>query len=243
MKKSLLALFVLSLGLLSPEVSAATKNLKISKNINSIEASAGVNVIYRPTNGPASVTISGDTKRIDLIELKTSGKTLEISPKTTGFGRKNGKRLKGITITVHAPIVSSIEASSSASVRCVSGISAVNKKIELEASSGASISFSSILCKSFDAETSSGGSVTVKSLQANSSEFEATSGSSINIASIKTSKIECDASSGSSITLRGCADYGSFEAESGGSIHGQHLSVKDAKIDKSISGSVKLSRR
>jgi len=235
MKKTLLT--ILALTLCIGIASAATKNVNIDKSINAIDICAGVNVKYIPsTSAHTTVTITGDANRIDRIKVKVSGKTLCIFPEKQGSMRN---KINGVTVTVKAPIVSSIDASAGASVTCTNPIVSVSRKVEFEASSGASISFSSIHCKSLDIEASSGAEINLKNLKADKAEIEASSGASVSLPDVNTLDIEADASSGASIKLGGKSEKGSLEASSGGSIKASRLSVKHLSVDRSISGSIK----
>lgn len=238
LKKSLLSIVCLTIGLIA---SAETKVLKISKSIESIQASAGVNVIYKPTTGGnTNVAITGDAKRIDYIDIKVSGKTLEISPKRDG--KNSNKRIGGVTVTVTAPIVRSVEVSSGARLKCRTSISSSKKKISLEASSAGKIVFSSVTASEIDIEASSGASVTTNNLNASRIELEATSGASIKTSTVKTDRISCEASSAGSISITsGQADRGNFEASSAGSVKASGLKVNSFSIEKSSAGSVKIS--
>lgn len=242
MKKSLLTLvcIAISSGLFS--AFAETKNFDLKKPINAIEASAGVQVIYKPTTGStAKVTINGDAKRIEHVDVKISGKTLEISPKSRKFGGGN-INLHGVTITVTAPILSSIEASAGASVKCTSSISSTNKKIDIEASSGSKISFSNISCRELDIEASSGASISVGNVNASRIDYEASSGASVSSGVIRTERLDCEASSSGSIKIAsGQATRGNFEASSAGKINAQSVKLHHSSVDKSSGGSVRIS--
>lgn len=237
LKKSFLSILFLTVGLIA---SAETKTLKITKAIDAIEASAGVSVIYKPTTGGnTNISISGDAKRIDFIDVKVSGKTLEIRPKhNLGNSTRN---ISGVTVTVTAPIVRDVEVSSGATIRCTNAISSAQKKISLAASSAGKISFSSLTASELDIETSSGASITVANLTATRIEMEASSGSHIKAASVKADRLDCEASSAGSISINsGNANRGDFEASSAGSIKAPGLKVNHSSIDKSSAGSVKI---
>ncbi len=128
LKKSILSTLCLTVSLIA---FAESKVLKITKQIEAIEASAGVNVIYKPTTGEnTNVTISGDAKRIEFIDVKVSGKTLEIQPKHNW--KSSNKKINGVTVTVSTPIVCSVEASSGATVKCTNPISSSKRKSALK---------------------------------------------------------------------------------------------------------------
>lgn len=241
MKKSLITLVMLIVGLGAFSSSADTKTLTLKKSFSELEISAGVNIVYKPiTSGTATVAITGDAKRIELIDVEIIGKTLNISPKPNTFGVRNGDRLKGVTITLTAPIINEIEASSGSSIRCNTAISAPNRKIDFEANSGASISFSSLNCKSIDIDASSGASISVKALHATKADIEVSSGASITVSNAVATEAECEASSGGSLRIAGNADKGSFSASSGGSIKASSFTVRNSHVNKQISGSISL---
>lgn len=239
LKKSILSTLCLTVSLIA---FAESKVLKITKQIEAIEASAGVNVIYKPTTGEnTNVTISGDAKRIEFIDVKVSGKTLEIQPKHNW--KSSNKKINGVgvTVTVSTPIVCSVEASSGATVKCTNPISSSKKKISLEASSAGRIVFASLTAAKLDIEASSGASVITGNLNASHIELEASSGASVKIAAIKAERISCEASSAGSISITsGQADRGDFEASSAGSIKAPALKVNRSTVEKSSAGSIKV---
>lgn len=237
LKKSFLSILFLTVGLLA---SAETKTLKIIKTIDAIEASAGVYVIYKPTTGGnTNISISGDAKRIDFIDVKVSGKTLEIHPKHNWGNRK--QNISGVTVTVTAPIVRDVEVSSGATIKCTNAISSAQKKISLEASSAGKISFSSLTASELDIEASSGASISTTNLTATRIELEASSGAHVKATSVKADRLDCEASSAGSINITsGNANRGDFEASSAGSIKAPGLKVNHSSIDKSSAGSVKI---
>lgn len=237
LKKSILSTLCLTVSLIA---FAESKVVKITKQVEAIEASAGVNVIYKPTTGGnTSVTISGDAKQIEFIDVKVSGKTLEIQPKHNW--KSTNKKINGVTVTVSAPIVCSVEASSGATVKCTNPISSSKKKISLEASSAGKIVFASLTAAKLDIEASSGASVSTGNLNASHIDLEASSGASVKTAAVKAERISCEASSAGSISITsGQADRGDFEASSAGSIKAPTLKVNRSTIDKSSAGSIKI---
>ncbi len=232
-------MLVLGLGAFSS--SADTKTLTLKKSFSELEISAGVNIVYKPiASGTATVAITGDAKRIELVDVQIIGKTLNISPKADRFGNHSGNKIKGVTITLTAPIISDIEASSGASIRCNTAISAPTKKFEFEAGSGASISFSSLNCKSIELDASSGASINIKSLHATRAELEVSSGATLKVSNAVTTDAECEASSGGTLSIAGNSDKGSFSASSGGSIKASSFTVRNSRIDKHVSGSISI---
>ena len=126
-------------------MSAETRIVNIRQPFSELDASAGVKIVYQPgsRNNP-TVKISGDSKRIANVDVRISGKTLKISPKRDQRGNRNGSQIKGVIVTVNAPMVNNIDVSSGASVRCDVPISIASRKMEFDASSGASISFAAV---------------------------------------------------------------------------------------------------
>ncbi len=147
MKKSLISFLFLFLGLGLLSMSAETRIVNIRQPFSELDASAGVKIVYQPgsRNNP-TVKISGDSKRIANVDVRISGKTLKISPKRDQRGNRNGSQIKGVIVTVNAPMVNNIDVSSGASVRCDVPISIASRKMEFDASSGASISFAAVDC-------------------------------------------------------------------------------------------------
>lgn len=241
MKKSLITLLFLVLGLGAFSASAETKIVNIRQPFTELDASAGVKIIYQPGNrNNPTVKISGDSKRIANIDVRISGKTLKISPKRDRFGNRNGSQIKGVIVTVSAPMVNEIDASAGASVRCDVPISISSRKMEFDVSSGASISFASIDCSRIELDASSGAEINIKKLKANKAELDVSSGAGISVNNVSTASIDCDASSGGSIKVAGISTKGSFSASSGGSIKASGLTVRNSKVDKSIGGSIRV---
>ncbi len=241
MKKSLISFLFLFLGLGLLSLSAETRIVNIRQPFSELDASAGVKIVYQPgsRNNP-TVKISGDSKRIANVDVRISGKTLKISPKRDQRGNRNGSQIKGVIVTVNAPMVNNIDVSSGASVRCDVPISIASRKMEFDASSGASISFAAVDCSKIELDASSGAGISIKKLKANKAELDVSSGAGISVNNVSTASIECDASSGGSIKLAGISTKGSFSASSGGSIKASGLSVRNSKVDKSIGGSIRV---
>ncbi|MCM1354935.1 MAG: DUF2807 domain-containing protein [Staphylococcus sp.] len=241
MKKSIFALIILTLGLCSLSAMADTKILTLKKSFTALETSAGVNVVYKPTsgNGYGTITLSGDANRIENVDVKIKSNKLKISVKSKN-GIKSGNHIKGVLITINAPMAMDFDASSGSHIRCATPIQMGTAKMDLEASSGASINFAGITCNAVDLDASSGASIKIKALRTNKASLDASSGSGISLTMANIGTCNSDASSGASIKLSGKAQKGFFSASSGGSIRGKGFIVKDAKIDRSLSGSVKI---
>lgn len=244
MKKSLFTLFMLIVGFGVLSSTAATRIVNIRQSFTELDASAGVKIIYKPvSSGSSSVRISGDAKKIENVDVRVSGRTLKIGPKRDKRGNRNGSQIKGVVVTVTAPMVNEIDASSGSSVRCDVAVSMTSRKIELDASSGASITFNSLNCGRIELDASSGANISVKRLKSDKAELDVSSGAGINVNSVSTANIDCDASSGGSIKLAGMATKGSFSASSGGSIKASGLTVRNSKVDKSVGGSIRVNAR
>lgn len=245
MKKSIFTLFLLIAGLAAFTAEAETRVLNIKQSFSALDASAGVKIIYQPTSGgQRTVKITGDTKRINEVDVRISGKTLKISPKANKMGSRSGNRIKGVVVTVIAPMVDDIEASSGASIRCNTAMNTGSKKMEIDVSSGAVVNFSAISCRKIEVDASSGSVVNIKSLNADKAELDVSSGAAISLSTATTKDIDCEASSGATIKLGGGTSVkGSFSASSGGSIKGSTFTVRDSRIDKSVGGSIRLNTR
>ncbi|MCM1076777.1 MAG: DUF2807 domain-containing protein [Bacteroides sp.] len=241
MKKSLFSLVIMLIGFGAAALSAETKNVNITQQFSELDLSAGVNVTYKPSSTTGCVvTITGEASRIENVDVRVSGKTLKISPKRDRNGNRNGKKIKGVTITVTAPMVNDIETSSGASFNCNATISLPSAKMELEASSGSSINFSSLNCRDMEIDASSGADVSIKNLTADNAEIEVSSGAAINVAKITAKNIVCDASSGGDIKVAGNSTNGIFSASSGGVVKASSLTVRNSKVKKSSGGSISV---
>lgn len=236
MKKSLLTLVMLisAFGL-----SAATRQLNINQPFSELDVSAGVKVIYKISSAATpTVTITGDQDRIKLIDVIIRKNTLCI----TRAKDVKSSRIKGVTVTLSAPMVREIEASSGASVKCDDTVT-ISGSMDLDASSGADISFSSLTVDKIEIDASSGADITVRNVKADKAELEASSGASVTAASLAVKGMECEASSGGSVTATGSATTGKFSASSGGSVNASKLSVTNSTVRKSSGGSVDINTK
>ena len=139
---------------------------------------------------------------------------------------------RDITITIAAPVIDALEASSGASVDAAAPAAdeislesssgarlkvtdAAAKRYSIEASSGASLEVSGS-CDSASLEASSGASIGAKDLACNDVDLEVSSGAHLDATATKT--VSGEASSGGSATVYGKPSVDSLESDSGGSI-------------------------
>ncbi|MBC7935400.1 MAG: DUF2807 domain-containing protein [Rhizobacter sp.] len=193
---------------------------------NAVDVGGSFNVTIKQGNS-YKLRIDADDNILEDIETEVSEGILSIE-------YRNGVNINNADIKIYleTPLLKSIEASASASVK-VEGVLNSDKTIHFEASSSATIqaaidapsarvdanSSGKIVLKgrtkNLDAEASSAGSIEAKELLSETTRAEASSGASIQVhASLK---LEGEASSGASVSYRGDPTV-SKEENSGGSV-------------------------
>lgn len=241
MKKYLLSLLVI---LISAGVCfAESREIAISKSFNKISTSSGVDVTYTPSGGKPKIKIVGPASKINDVSVSVKGSTLVISAaskKGKGIFNSINNNLRGVKIAVSGPLVTSFDASSGSSIKCSSSLNSPSAKFKVDASSGATVSLTTLRGARAEFDASSGSSIAIQTLNATKTEFDASSGSKISVNRVTTSNLDADASSGASIKLAGSAQNGYLEASSGGSINALSLKIIHSNIKKSSSGSIKV---
>ena len=245
MKKSIFTLFLLIAGLAAFTAEAETRVLNIKQSFSALDASAGVKIIYQPTSGgQRTVKITGDTKRINEVDVRISGKTLKISPKANKMGSRSGNRIKGVVVTVIAPMVDDPPPPTPPPAPPPPQRNPRRKKREKEAPAGAAPTPPPHSYRRMEGDASPGSVVNTKSLKPNKPKHAVSSGAAISLSTATTKDIDCEASSGATIKLGGGTSVkGSFSASSGGAIKGSTFTVRDSRIDKSVGGSIRLNTR
>lgn len=190
---------------------ALAKQSRQSGDVVSIDAARGVTVIYRQSD-ELSLEVSAPEDMLQYVETTISkGKlTATIS-----------KEIRNVNfpavVTVTSPLVTDFDVSSGAQIQ-VDSLSAASSKVEIEASSGASFSFSRVVAGTISLDLSSGavGAIAVK----------------------QADKVDAEASSGAALTISGNATAGKFEASSGAAVNASGLAVKSADAEASSGASI-----
>ena len=159
-----------------------------------IDVSAGLDVVFE-AGPPQSVTVENKSGDFDDIRVTVKNDTLVLTrAKQMNWGW--GKR-EQYTVTVFAPVLSGVEASSGADIDG-SGLS--GDIVRIDVSSGADVSVSAIDADEVILDTSSGSDLTASGT-CNSVLAESSSGSDIMAKDLVCVSGEADASSGSDIAI------------------------------------------
>ncbi len=178
-------------------------------NFDEVDASAGVEVIV--TQGAFNVqATSPNNASLDNLIVEVRDRTLRISRKQKTMGWGNNARYR---IDVSAPTYTGFEASSGSSI---TGSSLQLADVEISASSGASIELSGA-CKALRGGASSGARYSGKDLKCETANLHASSGA--NVQAFATGVASGDASSGASVNFFGNPARLDRDESSGGSVN------------------------
>ena len=204
-----------------------TKQIKLSQGLENLVVNNGLNVEY--TQGKdCKATVSGPADAIALLEVLDRGDDLSISLK------HNYVDSKGIVkISVVAPSISDFTATTSASIRFVGGLKA--DKVDLQASTSATIEASSITAREVTAVSSTSADMTLSGIVAKTVKAGVSTSATITLAGEATN-VEFTASTSGTIDAKGLkADSGEAVATTSGSID---CAILNPEITETTSGSV-----
>lgn len=216
----------------------AERQVDLTSHYSTINVSAGVDVVLRPSSGKSYVTITGDAKKINRIKVAQKWGKLTITQEGTNTLSKINMR--GVKVTVYGPAPTEVEASSGAEFECKDNLNYGSKNLTLEASSGAEIEMKSVVCSSLNVASSSGSSVSVDRAGVQTLKAVSTSGASVEVDNLKASKVEGNASSGAEIELEGVSQQAVLKASSAGEIDANKLQVFNPSVSTSSGGRVKV---
>lgn len=204
-------------------------------DLKGIDTACGIIVHYTQKASAEPVRVEGPENVIDALEIKHSKDgTLHLRIEN-GRNFRYSSSQQHANIWIAAPDITDFEASSGGSI-IVDGALSLSTPVDIEASSGASVSIASIKATKMELEASSGAHIKINTLSAETIEADASSGAGITIAGGNAAHAYFDASSGSSIKASELdVQKGSCSASSGASIKS---SIRNAKTDKSSGGSV-----
>ncbi|MEO0551003.1 MAG: head GIN domain-containing protein [Pseudomonadota bacterium] len=228
MIRSTLAVSVTSLLLIG--VAAAETRTYTVDSFTAIDVSAGLDVVFE-TGTAQSVEAENKTGDFDDIKVTVKGDTLVLSrAKKTNWG---WNRRESYRVTVSAPVLSSIEASSGSDIKGsgltgdtvridtssgadadVTGIEA--DEVQLESSSGSDLKAAGT-CGKVIADSSSGSDIMARNLICASAQADASSGSDITLHA--TDALYADVSSGADVTVFGAPADTNVDKSSGGSVN------------------------
>ncbi|MEM9706890.1 MAG: DUF2807 domain-containing protein, partial [Pseudomonadota bacterium] len=176
---------------------------------DAIDVSAGI-VVNLTVGGEYAIEAEGETKALEKLVIRKTGDTLRI-------GRKNGFVSFGpqddITVTISAPQIDDLGASSGAMVNAVSLSS---DEYSFEASSGAAINASGDQCSALEADASSGAEINTLNLSCAKAVAEASSGARLRL--MVTDELSAAASSGAAVVVSGRPEKLQTNTSSGGEV-------------------------
>lgn len=220
---------LVALGL-AGAASAETRTYDVGAFTN-IDISAGLDLAFE-AGGAQAISVENDTGDFSDIDVFVRGDTLVLKRKKNNWGW--GKRRLRYGITVSAPQISGVEASSGSDV---SGRNMSGSDVRIEVSSGADVTVTGVDGGTVSIETSSGSDANVagtcETVRADSS-----SGSDIEARDLICQNGYADASSGSDIAIHASSSV-SADASSGADID-VYGNPTDVDSDKSSGGSVSI---
>jgi hypothetical protein len=216
--------------LVAGAASAETRSYDVG-SFTAINVSAGLDVTFT-TGGEQSVTVEnrkGDFSDIEVL-VKNDTLVLKRAKKSWGWGKKRER----YSVTVSAPAISDIEASSGSDVTG-SGLS--GDSIFIDVSSGADVSVESVTGGTVRLESSSGSDLTISGT-CNEVRADSSSGSDINAGNLVCTNGRAEASSGSDITIHVTGRV-SADVSSGADVNVRG-GPTEVDTDKSSGGSVNI---
>ncbi|MFN3213432.1 MAG: head GIN domain-containing protein [Henriciella sp.] len=208
--------------------SAETRTYDVGSFTN-IDISAGLDLSFEQgAAGP--VTVENKKGDFSDIEVEVRGDTLVLKRKKNNWGW--GRKRERYGITVSAPVISGVEASSGSDVmgRGMSG-----STVSIDVSSGADVTITGVdggtviietssgsdasisgTCETVRADSSSGSDIEARDLICQNGEADASSGSDISIH--VTGSVNADASSGADVNVYGGPTDVTSDKSSGGSV-------------------------
>lgn len=234
MKKIILPL---AIALLPAVMTAGSRTETFSGSLNAITASCGLDVTYNPGHNSTSVTVSGPDKVISYVEVKKNGSTLNIRLKDN---RPKRLDLKGVIVTVNAPAVSSISASSAADIDVIGSYS-VKGPMNVKASSSGDVNFTTLSASALDIDVSSSGDVEIVTANTTIANLSASSSGDIDIKVMTCPELNTVASSSGDIEIESLSGKKiNANASSAGGIEIKHLSGESLEAGASSGASIKL---
>lgn len=210
--------------------SAETRTYDVG-SFTKIDISAGLDLTFE-AGGPQSIEVENTKGDFSDIEVVVKGDTLVLKRVKNNWGW--GRKRAAYNITVSAPVISGLEASSGSDV---SGSGMSGDSIFIDVSSGADVSVTDTNGGTVRIETSSGSDASVSG-QCTRVRAEASSGSDLDARKLVCAQGEADASSGSDIVIHASQSVNA-EASSGADVD-VYGAPTDVNSDKSSGGSVSI---
>ncbi len=229
MIRTLTAASLVALGL-AGAASAETRSYDVG-SFDKIDISAGLDLEFT-TGGPQSITVENSKGDFSDVEVIVRNRTLVLKRKKQNWGW--GKKRLRYGITVSAPSIRSLEASSGSDV---SGQGMADEIIVIDVSSGADVAVTGVDGGTVTIETSSGSDASVSG-SCSMVRAKSSSGSDLEARDLICQTGEADASSGSDISIH-VTNSVSADASSGADID-VYGGPTDVDSDKSSGGSVSI---
>lgn len=227
MIRTFTAASLLALGL-AGAASAETRTYDVGA-FTEIDISAGLDLTFEE-GGAQSVTVENRNGDFSDIQVLVKGNTLVLKRAKNNWGW--GRKRERYGITVSAPVISGVEASSGSDV---AGRGMSGNSIYVDVSSGADVTVTGVeggtvsistssgsdasvsgTCVTVQADSSSGSDLDARDLVCQNGEAEASSGSDLSIH--VTVAVEADASSGADVDVYGGPTDVDSDKSSGGSV-------------------------
>ena len=220
---------LVALGL-AGAASAETRTYDVG-SFTKIDISAGLDLNFE---GGSSQEITVENRNGDFsdIEVVVKGDTLVLKRVKNNWGW--GRKRERYGITVSAPVISGVEASSGSDV---AGRGMTGESIFIDVSSGADVTVSGVEGGTVTIETSSGSDASVSG-QCSRVRADASSGSDLDARDLICENGEADASSGSDISIHATGSVNA-DASSGADVD-VYGGPTDVNTDKSSGGSVSI---
>ncbi|MEO1659931.1 MAG: head GIN domain-containing protein [Pseudomonadota bacterium] len=229
MIRTLTAASLFALGL-AGAASAETRSFDVGA-FTKIDISAGLDLEFQE-GGAQSIAVENRKGDFSDIDVLVKGDTLVLKRKKNNWGWGRKREQYGITVT--APMISAIEASSGSDV---SGRGMSGESIYIDVSSGADVTVNGVDGGTVTIETSSGSDASVSG-QCVTVRADASSGSDLEARDLVCQTGEADASSGSDISIHVTGSV-SAEASSGADVD-VYGGPTDVTSDKSSGGKVSI---
>ena len=248
MNKTIITLLAAAILSGAAGISAAETTQTFTGKISHLKSSTGVNVTYIPTSsGSTTVKVTGPDEGVKLVKVDFDGSALSIYAKR-GEGKTwtiNGaKDLKGVTVTVTGPLISSFQATSSGDIKCTSNLNYGKGTLTLDTSSSGDIDLNTLSAITVSMTTSSSGDIDMETLKATTVTAKASSSGEIHITTINSDLLEASASSSAEIKLGGgTVKSANLSTSSSADIVARNVSFGNTNIQKSSGGSVKIGQK
>lgn len=195
----------------SPLTTVAVK----ASDIQEIEVTRAITIEYTQGSN-TSVTVQAPEDIMKYIEVRANDEKLYCKL-TNGININKG--MERVKITVTSPKLTSIDATTAATVNINNGLELLKDDIDIDVTTAATVNINGLKCLKLDCD--------------------ATTAGSISISGISCTKVDAESTTAATIQLSGNADYLSAKATTGSSIQSSELKTKKGKAQATTGGSIK----